>query len=138
MKKNKLTASILILMTGLTCSNLALAKEENTLLTFSKPNAYESVTESIDSLSVWAKSEYLEHESEGLFEKHPNDGNVIKETLSLTKELKKLAAKAKADGNYAKAKAYLFSAEATANYAASMPHMLEDRLEKQAKVAAHD
>ncbi len=123
-------------MTGLTCNNSAFANEKNSLLIFSKPSAYESVAESIESLSIWAKSEYQEHESEGLFKKYPNDGLVITETLNLTEVLKKLAAKAMRNGDDAKAKAYLFSAEATANYAANMPHMLEERLEKQANAAA--
>ncbi|MBL1261051.1 MAG: hypothetical protein COB33_011025 [Thiotrichaceae bacterium] len=112
---------------------VALAESEEGTLSFSKQDAYHSVNNSIEMLTTWARGEYAEHEGEGLFTRHPEDGSVISATIALVNELKQLAAKARAEGDEMKARAYLFSAEATARYAAQMPHLLEDRLAKNAK-----
>jgi len=106
------------------------AGEEGSALSFSNLDAYNSVYSSVETLTTWAQGEYAEHENEGLFMRYPEDGGVISTTIALVNELKQLAIKARAEGDETKARAYLFSAEATANYAAQMPHLLEDRIGK--------
>jgi len=128
-RNNLLTVSLLAMFAF---STNAAADNAPSLLSFNQPDVYKAVSNNIETLSNWARSEYIEHESEELFRKYPNDGQIIGETLTLVNELKKLAQKANAEGKHAKAKAYLFSAETTANYAANMPHMLEARLEQEA------
>lgn len=112
---------------------VANADDVGPALSFSKLDSYHSVNSSIETLTTWALGEYAEHEGEGLFARHPDDGAVISATIALVNELKQLAEKARAEGDETKARAYLFSAEATARYAAQMPHLLEDRLARQAK-----
>jgi len=106
----------------------AQASGAGPLPSFSQVAGYESIHENIDSLSMWAQGEYAEHEGEGLFDTHPNDGAVIKATLVLVEELKQQAERAKVRGEIDKANALLLSAEATARYAAQMPHLLEKRI----------
>ena len=125
-KKNILFAAILAL--GVTSFTISYADDEGPALSFNKPDVYTSIDHSIEIFSDWARGEYAEHHGEGLFDKHSEDGEVIKDTLSVVDELKKLAAQAESRGDVAMAHAYLFSAEATARYAAVMPHMLEARI----------
>lgn len=106
----------------------ANASDEGPVLSFSQKDAYFSVNKSIELLTTWARGEYAEHEGEGLFKRYPEDGGVIQTTITLVSELKQLAMKARAEGNETKARAYLFSAEATARYSAQMSHLLEDRI----------
>ncbi len=95
---------------------------------FSQALPYQTLKDKIETLSVWAKGEYAEHEHEGLFKNHPRDGHVIKATIKLIDELTQRAAQAEMNGDDEKAQALLLSAEATARYAAHMPHLLEARL----------
>jgi len=103
-------------------------------LSFGQLAPYQKVTDSVDNLSIWADGEYVEHEGEGLFKRYPEDGLVIRTTLALANELKQQAAQTK-DAH--KARALLFAAEATALYAAKMPHLLEARIAQQQTASHH-
>ncbi len=94
---------------------------------FSQALPYQALKENIETLSMWAKGEYAEHEHEGLFKSYPSDGHVIRATIKLIDELTRRAAQAEIHGNDEEARALLLSAEATARYAANMPHLLEAR-----------
>ena len=121
--KIKLLAAIVTatsLMTG-----ISQADDEGPALSYGKHNADEKVSSTIDMLVTWAEGEYAEHQGEGLFERHPQEGALIRATIDLAKQLKQDAT-ATSDSTHAKA--MLYAAEAAARYAAQMPHLLEDRL----------
>ena len=107
---------------------LSYADEAGPAPSFGDADAYAVVEKSVESLTAWAQGEYAEHDFEGLFTRQPKDGSVIKATISLANEFRLLAKQARLNGDTVKADAYLFSAEATARYAAQMPHLLEQRL----------
>jgi len=132
MKKYHVALVVLMSLTVISPS-VAFAGDDGPALSFNKPDAYQNVNSSIELLATWARGEYAEHQGEGLFARYPDDGAVINATNALVNELKLLAARARGGGDEAKARAYLFSAEATARYAAQMPHLLEDRLAEQEK-----
>jgi len=127
MKKYYIVFAILTSL-NIISPSMASADDEGPELSFNKPDAYQVVNGSIELLTTWARGEYAEHEGEGLFARYPQDGAVISETINLVHELQQLAKKARSKGDETKARAYLFSAEATARYAAQMPHLLEDRI----------
>ena len=127
MKKNYIVFAILASL-NIISPSMASADDEGPELSFSKPDVDQAVNGSIELLTTWARGEYAEHEGEGLFARYPQDGTVISETINLVHELQQLAKKARSKGDETKARAYLFSAEATARYAAQMPHLLEDRI----------
>ena len=122
--------SRLTLLTSLSCINPAYANDDLPGASFAEPDAYTAVSNTIDTMTTWADAEYIEHEVEGLFERHPEDGQVTQATIEIAKELKNLARSAQQTGNAIKARAYYFAAEATARYSVQMPHMLEERVEK--------
>lgn len=97
-------------------------------LSFANKDADSEVAESIAAMQAWAEGEYEEHKGEGLFTKHPSEGQLIQDMLAVSKELLAKAEAAKTAGDTAKSHAYYYSAEATAQYAARMPHMLEHRI----------
>lgn len=130
MKKYQVACAILMSL-NVILQSLASADDEGLALSFNKPAAYQTVNGSIERLTAWARGEYTEHQNEGLFTRHPEDGAVISATIILVNELKQLAGTAKAKGDETKALAYLFSAEATARYAAQMPHLLESRIARK-------
>ncbi len=119
--------SILVLFMNSLIISGAHADDDGPQLSFAQQDAYSEVAKSVDMLTAWAKGEYVEHKS--IFSKHPKDDAVIKATIELIEEFRQLSKKAKKAGDNNKALAYLFSAEATAHYAARMPHMLEERIE---------
>lgn len=95
-------------------------------MSYGKPNTHEAVGKTIDLMVIWAEGEFAEHQGEGLFKRFPDEGLMIRATIDLARQLKDEAANA-SDG--AKAQALMYAAEATARYAAQMPHLLEDRLD---------
>lgn len=109
---------------------IAQAGDDGVAMSYAGKNADSVVTEAVVSMQDWAKGEYDEHKGEGLFEKYPAEGQLILDMMALSKELQGKAEQAKKANDMPKARAYYFSAEATAHYAARMPHMLEDRLDK--------
>lgn len=120
----------LALLTGIVvvASAPARAAEEAMALSFVDKDADSKVAEAIAAMQAWAEGEYEEHKGEGLFTKHPAEGQLIQDMLAVSKELQAKAEAAKTAGDTAKSRAYYFSAEATAQYAARMPHMLEHRI----------
>jgi len=131
---NKYRIALVILVSlNIISPSIASADDKGPELSFTKPDAYQTVNHSIELLTTWARGEYAEHKGEGLFVRHPEDGGVISATAALVGELQQLAKKASAEGDKTKAHAYLFSAEATARYAAQMPHLLEARIARQKK-----
>lgn len=110
---------------------LSVHADNQGALSYSQVDADNKITGAVSSLQGWAEGEYQEHEAEGLFEKHPAEGRLIRNMIALSQELQAKAVAAKAAGDADKARAYYFSAEATAHYAATMPHLLEERLAQQ-------
>lgn len=104
------------------------AAEEGMGLSFAGKEAGSKVVESIEATQAWAEGEYEEHKGEGLFIKHPAEGQLIQDMLAVSKELQTKAEAANSAGDTAKSRAYYYSAEAAAQYAARMPHMLEQRI----------
>ncbi|MDH5301703.1 MAG: hypothetical protein OEW58_10110 [Gammaproteobacteria bacterium] len=125
----------LAICASLIATPCAYAENTNPDFSYGKADAYQRVSQAVDSLSQWADGEYQEHELEGLFQRYPQDALVIKSTLDLVNQLKQQATQAQADGDQTRASALLFAAEATALYAANMPHLLEKRLDVQAQAA---
>ena len=106
-------------------SSVSQAEDEGPALSYGKQDAHGVVSHTIDTLVTWARGEYAEHDGEGLFERFPQEGALIRATIELAQQLKRDAANS---ADRAQAQAMLFAAEATARYAAAMPHLLEDRL----------
>ncbi len=130
MKKLFTTLTLLIGLGGI---HPAFADEHMPTASFAEPDAYTAVSNTIDTMTIWAGAEYLEHEVEGLFERHPQDGQVTQATIEIAKQLKKQAEAAEKAGELVKARAYYFAAEAAARYSVQMPHMLEQRVQKLAQ-----
>ncbi len=116
-----------MIVIGSLIATTAFADEEGPAFSFEQSNAYDDIEKNVDMLTVWAKGEYIEHKA--VFEKHPEDDSIINATIALVEELKQRSKQAKKAGEQNKAQAYMLSAEATARYAAKMPHMLEERIE---------
>ena len=103
--------------------------DEGLPLSYLEQGAHERVAENVVAMQAWAEGEYKEHELEGLFKKYPQDGKLLLEMAAVSKELQAKAEAAKQAGEVDKARAYYYSAEAVAQYAAQMPHMLEHRMQ---------
>lgn len=105
----------------------ACAEEEGPAMSYAAKNPDEQMAESANTQLEWAHAELDEHIGEGLFKKRLADRQTIEAMLALAKELQGKAAAAHKAGDAAKARVNYFAAEAVANYAARMPHMLEHR-----------
>ena len=126
---------LLFTLACLLISSPTIADDSAPTLSYGQIDAYQRVNSSVDTLVSWADGEFLEHQQEGLFQQYPEEGRIIKTTLSLATELRQQATQAAASGDTSRASALLFAAEATALYAAQMPHLLEDRLAQQTRAA---
>ena len=105
----------------------AHAKEEGPPLSYTTKNPDGEMAESVSTLLGWAHGEMEEHDGEGLFKKYPADRQLILDMLALAKELQDKATAEQKAGDAAQARLNYHAAEAIANYAARMPHMLEQR-----------
>ncbi|MEO5574365.1 MAG: hypothetical protein ABIR48_07790 [Gammaproteobacteria bacterium] len=126
MKRIALAVALLSSVVGANLSP-AFAEEEGMALSYAGRDADAKIAENVSAMQAWAEGEYQEHEGEGLFKKYPSEGKLMTEMATISKELQAKAEAAKQAGEPDKARAYYFSAEATAQYAARMPHMLEHR-----------
>jgi len=115
------------LVLGVIGASPAALADEGLPLSYTERDANERVAENVTAMQAWAEGEYAEHELEGLFKKYPQDGKLLLEMAAVSKELQAKAEAARQAGELDKARAYYYSAEATAQYAAHMPHMLEQR-----------
>lgn len=120
-----LTLSILLAI-GLN-SNLVTA-DEGPAWSYTSKNPNQEVDQAVSTAIGWAEGEYEEHVQEGLFKEHPAEGQLILDMIKLAKKTQAQATDAMAAGEIEQARASYFAAEATAQYAARMPHMLEARL----------
>ena len=125
--KHFVLALALLAGTGVVVTAPTHAAEEGMALSFANKDADSKMAESIAAMQAWAEGEYEEHKGEGLFTKHRAEGQLIQDMLAVSKALQGKAEAAKTAGDAAKSRAYYYSAEATAQYAARMPHMLEQR-----------
>lgn len=115
--------------------NPALADEKkHAPLSYAGEDADSKIAGAVVAMQDLAKGKYEAHKAEGLFEKHPAEGQLILEMVAVSRELQAKAETAGKAGDTAKARAYNFSAEATARYAAKMPHMLKARAQDAGKV----
>ncbi|MFQ5486923.1 MAG: hypothetical protein ACE5ET_00570 [Gammaproteobacteria bacterium] len=115
----------------LICTPLAAGAEESgPAFSYSLQRTVQEMPQQIDNLLAWARGELAEHTGEGLFEQHAEERQVIEEIIKLAASLQKQAKTAWDSGEKSKGRALYYAAEATARYAAQMPHMLEDRLEE--------
>jgi hypothetical protein len=128
MKHIALAVAILSSVMGATLS-LALAEEEGIALSYTERDVDSKIAGNVSAMQAWAEGEYQEHEGEGLFKKYPKEGQLLLEMAKVSRELQAKAEAAKQAGELDKARAYYFSAEASSQYAARMPHMLEHSLE---------
>ena len=106
----------------------AYADDEMPALSYAQDAPDEKVQARLDGLIAWAKGELAEHVGEGLFNGHSEEKRLIQGMIDWAEELRRQAAAASKRGDHNTARIRLFSAEATARYAALMPHLLEDRL----------
>lgn len=121
-------ALFMVLFYSAIINSSAFAEEEGMVLSYAQVDADKKIAETVDAMQAWAEGEYREHEGEGLFKKYPKEGLLLQEMTKVAKQLQVKAEAAKQAGELDKARAYYFSAEATAQYVARMPHMLEQRL----------
>ncbi len=106
----------------------AYADDEMPVLSYAQESPDEKAQARLDGLIAWAKGELAEHVGEGLFNGRAEDKRLIQGMIDWAEELRRQAAAASRKGDHNTARIRLFSAEATARYAAQMPHLLEDRL----------
>lgn len=126
MKRNTL-ALIMVGVTGLAYTGAVNAGEAGPALSYQAQNPEREMAQSVSGLIEWAQGEMEEHQGEGLFKDRPQEERLIQDMIVFAKELQAKGAAAKKAGDMRKAHVYYHSAEATAQYAARMPHMLEAR-----------
>ncbi len=117
----------ILLCAALIGAAAAYAEEEGPTMSYAAKNPDEQMVESVSAQLEWARGELDEHVGEGLFKKHPADRQLLEGMLALAKELQGKASAAQQAGDAVKARVHYHAAEAVANYAARMPHMLEHR-----------
>lgn len=130
-QKNLLVGMLLLGMgTGL---STALADDDESLppFTYGSMENYQKVAAIADSYLKMADGELAEHELEGLFKDRPDDQKLIRAMIAEAQALLQQGQQAEKAGDAFKAQIYYHSAEATAYYAAYMPHLLESRLEQE-------
>jgi hypothetical protein len=120
-----------VILLGSLIAGAAVAEEDGAVLSYAGKDPDSKMAEAALSMQDWATGEYEEHKTEGLFQKYPQDGQLILDMLAVSREMQSKADAAKKANDMAKARAYYFSAEATAHYAARMPHLLESRVSKE-------
>ncbi|MDP1709137.1 MAG: hypothetical protein Q8L89_08770 [Gammaproteobacteria bacterium] len=130
MKRNTL-ALIIMGVIGLAFTGAVNAGEEGPALSYQAQNPEQEMAASVSGLIEWAKGEMEEHQGEGLFKYRPRDEQLIQDMIAFAEELQAKGAAAKKTGDMRKARVYYHSAEAAAQYAARMPHMLEARSAKK-------
>lgn len=116
-----------VLFLGNVIGTSPVLADEGLPLSYNERDANQRVAENVAAMQAWAEGEYLEHEAEGLFKKYPQEGKLLLEMAAVSKELQAKAEAAKQAGEPDKALAYYYAAETTAQYAAHMPHLLEQR-----------
>lgn len=124
-------ARIIIGVISLVLTGAVKAGEEGPALSYQAQNPEREMAESVSVLIGWAQGELEEHQGEGLFKGRPQDEQLIQDLIAFAKDLQDKGAAAKKTGDMRKARAYYHSAEASAQYAARMPHMLEARLKNK-------
>lgn len=110
-------------------AGFALADGDGPPAAYGEARPSEAVLDSIDTMIAWAQAELDEHVGEGLYKDHAEDRALVEAMLERARQLRKSGDAVKGT----EALSYYFAAEATARYAARMPHLLEDRLEEQAE-----
>lgn len=125
--KRSTSALILMGIISLTFTGLVNAGEEGPALSYRAQNPEREMAESASVLIAWAEGELEEHRAEGLFKNRLQEEQLIQDMIAFAKELRAKGAAAKETGDMPKARAHYHSAEAVAQYAARMPHMLEAR-----------
>ncbi|MCL5668426.1 MAG: hypothetical protein M1392_00130 [Gammaproteobacteria bacterium] len=137
MKRNTLKRNTLALIImgviGLAFTGAVNAGEEGAALSYQAQNPEREMAQSVSGLIEWAQGELEEHQGEGLFKGRLQDEQLIQDMIAFAKELQAKGAAAKKAGDTRKARVYYHSAEAAAQYAARMPHMLEARANKNNK-----
>ena len=129
MKRNILVLIMAGIM-SLALAGTANADDKGPPFSYQAHNPDHEMMESVSGLIEWAKGELLEHQNEGLFKDRMQDEQLIQDMIAFAKKLQGQGAAAKKAGDMRKARMYYNAAEATAQYAAFMPHMLEDRVRK--------
>ncbi len=121
--------STFLLAMSVTTASVALHADEPTPeLSYGKNASLPQLTQTVKGLNAWAEGELAEHETEGLFKNRADEQAIIRQTITLAKQALAQARHAEKQGDSVTARANYYAAEAIANYAAHMPHLLEDRL----------
>ena len=126
----KHVTKILLASTLLMTTQLVSASEAGPAKSYAANDYEQQVIKTVDGLIAWAKGELAEHDGEGLYKPRPEQLSLTKGMIDQAVALVKKAEAASKAGNNVQAQVYYLSAESTARYAASMPHMLEARLEQ--------
>ncbi len=95
---------------------------------YAAENPTEAVVETIPGLIIWAEAELAEHQGEGLYKERAIDETNTQTMINIAKELEAKGKLLLAHGETDKALPQFLAAEAVARYAATMPHLLENRV----------
>lgn len=129
MKRGIIAAGLLCAAGFVGLSGAALAHDAGPPPAYLDAHADKAVLEQIDNFILWAESELAEHEGEGLYDGHAQERELALAMIERVRALRSAGDEAGRAGRKTEALSYYFAAEATARYAAQMPHLLEDRLE---------
>jgi len=120
----------ILLLSTLLMVQPASASDDGPAESYASNDYGQQVIKTVDGLIAWAKGELAEHDGEGLYKPRPEQLTLTQGMIDQAIALVKKAETASKAGNNVQAQIYYLSAESTARYAASMPHMLEARLEQ--------
>ncbi len=104
------------------------AEDNGPAMSYGKFVTTTQLTQTVKGLNAWARGELAEHQMEGLFEDRADEEAIISKSIEFAEQLLAQAQDAESKGDTVGARVQYYAAEAIANYAARMPHLLEDRL----------
>ena len=113
---------------GFTAVATLQADDAAPAFSYAEEDPTKAVIETIPGLIIWAGAELAEHQGEGLYKERAIDETNTQTMISIAKELEAKGKLLLAHGETDKALPQFLAAEAVARYAATMPHLLEDRV----------
>lgn len=125
--KSSIAKTTILTLALICCPLSAGAEESGPPFSYRSEYSAQEMSRQIDNLLAWAKGELAEHTGEGLFEDRIEEKHMIEEMIKLAASLEQQANAAWDNGEKSRGRALYYAAEATARYAANMPHMLEDQ-----------
>ncbi|MBL1433556.1 MAG: hypothetical protein COB94_008980 [Gammaproteobacteria bacterium] len=104
------------------------ADDSGLAFSYSEQDPATAVVGIVPGLIIWAEIELAEHQGEGLYKGLAIDEANTQTMIFLAKEFEAKGKLLVENGDTDKALPQFLAAEAIARYAASMPHLLEDRV----------